>query len=346
MTNYEDPRWQKLRLQVFERDNWQCAGCCDASSTLVAHHKKYVGEIWDSPASDLQTLCKQCHEELGKHPKAGVSWTNDKGCRVLVVTHCPICASVHFKHKESHFQCVQCGWSACDNCLLDSCCSVDQLGCAVLFGSHVRRVYLAGKMADGWRDELVTNGDNGWSYANGICSLLDFEEDGSWPVVPGVVNVPKCLPIDFCGPFWNTSLDREGGHGHAGLLDKHAPQMHACGEPENWGARFATMARCRRAINRCDLFFAWIDSMDAFGTLVEIGLAIRCKCSIVLAFSAKGSSADLWFASTLADACFIGSDVNECWDQMWEECRDERRSARDVASILSRYAAPSFSTSS
>lgn len=60
-----DPRWQKMRLQVFERDKWACQKCSDSASTLHVHHLYYVkaAEPWDYPMSALQTLCEECHAD-------------------------------------------------------------------------------------------------------------------------------------------------------------------------------------------------------------------------------------------------------------------------------------------
>ncbi len=58
----KDPRWQKKRLEILERDNWACKKCFDKKTTLHVHHKKYNGNPWDSDDNDLITLCKNCHE--------------------------------------------------------------------------------------------------------------------------------------------------------------------------------------------------------------------------------------------------------------------------------------------
>jgi len=57
----KDPRWQKLRLQVMNRDGFCCKLCHDQKSTLNIHHLKYVREPWDCPAEFLITLCEDCH---------------------------------------------------------------------------------------------------------------------------------------------------------------------------------------------------------------------------------------------------------------------------------------------
>ena len=59
-----DPRWQKKRLRVLERDEWTCQGCGDSESTLHVHHRYYTkgAEPWEYPDGSLQTLCEDCHQ--------------------------------------------------------------------------------------------------------------------------------------------------------------------------------------------------------------------------------------------------------------------------------------------
>jgi hypothetical protein len=60
----KDPRWQKLRLQVFERDEWRCVRCGAEDKTLHVHHLAYLknAEPWDTPIFALSTRCETCHE--------------------------------------------------------------------------------------------------------------------------------------------------------------------------------------------------------------------------------------------------------------------------------------------
>ena len=59
-----DPRWQKKRLEILERDGWCCQQCHDIESTLMVHHMGYLGDNdpWDHPNEALLTLCEECHE--------------------------------------------------------------------------------------------------------------------------------------------------------------------------------------------------------------------------------------------------------------------------------------------
>ena len=58
----QDPRWQKKRLKIMERDGWTCQGCGDKQRTLHVHHIKYDGEPWEIEDQYLTTLCGECHE--------------------------------------------------------------------------------------------------------------------------------------------------------------------------------------------------------------------------------------------------------------------------------------------
>lgn len=61
-----DPRWQKRRLEILERDGWACRECADASSTLHVHHVAYRSgaDPWDYPDHMLVALCEECHERV------------------------------------------------------------------------------------------------------------------------------------------------------------------------------------------------------------------------------------------------------------------------------------------
>lgn len=67
MSNYsndlKDPRWQKKRLEVMQRDEFQCSRCGDKESMLAVHHLFYISgrKPWQYPIWSLQTLCDPCH---------------------------------------------------------------------------------------------------------------------------------------------------------------------------------------------------------------------------------------------------------------------------------------------
>ena len=61
-----DPRWQKKRLKIMERDNFTCTLCKNDKQTLHIHHKSYKGDPWDAPDHFLTTLCESCHSKEHK----------------------------------------------------------------------------------------------------------------------------------------------------------------------------------------------------------------------------------------------------------------------------------------
>lgn len=57
-----DPRWQKKRLEILQRDNWRCVLCGDDKHNLQVHHCVYRRiEPWEYPDYLYQTLCESCH---------------------------------------------------------------------------------------------------------------------------------------------------------------------------------------------------------------------------------------------------------------------------------------------
>lgn len=73
-TYYEklkDPRWQKKRLEVMQRDGFDCTSCHDGTtSTLNVHHRvayRKNTDPWDYELDELVTLCESCHAEISEY---------------------------------------------------------------------------------------------------------------------------------------------------------------------------------------------------------------------------------------------------------------------------------------
>lgn len=58
-----DPRWQKKRLEVLQRENFKCQWCLCSYKTLHIHHWDYVKgrEPWEYESDELGCLCTVCH---------------------------------------------------------------------------------------------------------------------------------------------------------------------------------------------------------------------------------------------------------------------------------------------
>ena len=70
----KDPRWQKRRAEICQRDEWKCKLCGDNYETLHVHHKRYIkgNEPWEYEDDDLVTLCESCHG-LVERGKKGIA---------------------------------------------------------------------------------------------------------------------------------------------------------------------------------------------------------------------------------------------------------------------------------
>lgn len=62
----KNPKWQKKRLEILQRDEFKCCYCNDTETELQIHHLKYTKEPWQAPNEDLITLCKHCHSVVSK----------------------------------------------------------------------------------------------------------------------------------------------------------------------------------------------------------------------------------------------------------------------------------------
>ena len=64
----KDPRWQKRRLEIMQRDNFTCQHCGNGLNDgvpLNVHHIRYRRNLmpWEYDDADLTTLCEKCHKE-------------------------------------------------------------------------------------------------------------------------------------------------------------------------------------------------------------------------------------------------------------------------------------------
>lgn len=59
-----DPRWQKKRLEIMQRDNFTCQHCGCQDKELQVHHLIYHkdNKPWEYKSDELITLCSKCHD--------------------------------------------------------------------------------------------------------------------------------------------------------------------------------------------------------------------------------------------------------------------------------------------
>ena len=60
-------KWQRLRLEVMQRDQFRCRAC-KCENNLNVHHLYYESDkhIYDYEIESLVTLCENCHSKLHK----------------------------------------------------------------------------------------------------------------------------------------------------------------------------------------------------------------------------------------------------------------------------------------
>lgn len=79
--HWKDPRWQKFRLKILEKDGFKCTQCGDDKSPLNAHHLYYISKRkpWEYPYSSVLTFCDDCHDENHEDPTQILEWETSFG---------------------------------------------------------------------------------------------------------------------------------------------------------------------------------------------------------------------------------------------------------------------------
>lgn len=98
----KDPRWQKKRLKVMERDGFACKYCGDTGSTLMVHHLKYNGKPWDVADDYLITLCEEHHKAVEFLIQRVRANSDDRASMVAVDSCLDLCNA--FETPEEKYQ--------------------------------------------------------------------------------------------------------------------------------------------------------------------------------------------------------------------------------------------------
>lgn len=159
-------------------------------------------------------------------------------------------------------------------------------------------VYLAGKIyANDWRHDMLRR----YSIDQFYEGRVGEEWVVSMDAMGEGINYTGPYPIGGCS---HCSYHGENTHGNGLGSDR------TCLTPPTKEFIFT---QCENAIRESDVLFAWIDTNDCYGTLVEIGMA---KAMGIWVFVAGNEYLnDMWFAYTAADKVVI----------------DPYRSVRDIA---------------
>lgn len=179
----------------------------------------------------------------------------------------------------------------------------------------IPKVYLAGKITHNWwRNEIYggngepdrTSGINVGHYWNTVDEYMDSEYDAGFCIITG----PHSIGCD-----------------HGCFHDEHQA-MHTATPTESAGCPADSEIKkddvrnaCCHQIEKSDIVFAFIDSLDCHGTLAEIGYAYGKGKFICMLFKNKTIEKELWFVSQMGNVVFTGRKVknsltdgiNEYW---------------------------------
>lgn len=165
----------------------------------------------------------------------------------------------------------------------------------MVLGREIRTVYLAGKITRPcWRPVVMRFDGENDSYPHHESDLPSFR-----------LNDKRVLTCT--GPFtienWNGHAPPSGRHGADIPVGEHYECLKT--DPD-------IVHDHQEAIASADLFFAWIDSEDCFGTLVEIGYASACQPHFAVDNSPLVFVAgpcvfpELWFSYRFANRTWFG----------------------------------------
>jgi hypothetical protein len=135
------------------------------------------------------------------------------------------------------------------------------------------QIYLAGKIHKNcWRHLIVPN-----------------LRSSTWNDAP--IN---CGEYNYTGPFFvgcdHGCYHGNNSHGNLSLLDGICMSLDA--------TKREVRKRCLDRVSQCDILFAYIESLDCFGTIAEIEHALVKDKFVVVAFApgvATKFSNDIWF---------------------------------------------------
>ena len=151
-------------------------------------------------------------------------------------------------------------------------------------------IYLAGKIAkNDWRHEIVTNLRDWVHETEQYWEGGNIQDLWEWPTLPNSV----FAQFSYVGPFF-IGCDHGCYHGQ----NSHGYEDNGCGSEGTFSRKQVTTL-CKVAIQKCDLFFAWIDTTDCYGTIVEIGYAASLGKRVLIAGPHQFD--DMWFVYEMAE---------------------------------------------
>lgn len=185
------------------------------------------------------------------------------------------------------------------------------------------RVFLSGKVDNeygSWRDVLLGT-DHRWAESQSVyeprwikrVTLAEASNDFwdamvlPWPVRPQIV---RDL-YDYVGPYRQDVTD-ERETKNLGVF--HGVESIGAHGVMDDTAKAVVLERCLAAIASADVVFAYLNSPDAYGTLVEVGYAVGLGkfVALVVKEGVEFDWTDFWFAQEFASTTIYAH--NQEWD--------------------------------
>lgn len=171
-----------------------------------------------------------------------------------------------------------------------------------------KKIYFAGKISkNDWRNELTT-----------ISIKPSWNNVGRWDYwgIWGKYNYKQYLEQEdfiYTGPFF-ISCDHGCSHGE----NTHGAGESSCIDKAPKKAEI--FEGCINQIKDSDYVFCWIDEMDCYGTLFELGVAHNQGKNIFIGINAKLKSEkdDLWFVKNCAESNYY-NDVSIAWKEFLDK---------------------------
>lgn len=166
------------------------------------------------------------------------------------------------------------------------------------------KIYLAGKVKPDWRSPLVAG------YTEAAYQVhSNLHNETKYPSRFPVLSKAILGAHDYVGAYAVPNY----GEGETHSLGKHGGDIDH--KKITW--------LCRDAISRSTLVFAYIDSVDCYGTLWELGYAHASGKPIFIAGTDYTNGGDLWFV--YAQATFIYADDIATGLQIAIDTNDKRK---------------------
>ena len=146
--------------------------------------------------------------------------------------------------------------------------------------------------------------------------------------------------LSYTGPWWCDVDGFGGGHASCGMLA--SPHAYAVSDEDchgidlgvgrdEFGKAAGVVAKCvLHAIEKADLVFAWIDSDDCLGTMLELGIAFQAGKVLVVASPPHFDQRETWLAARLAQYRVYASSAGDAWRLFWSESAGEAGDCQQV----------------